>query len=240
MLPSPLHPRHARVQPRPCARVQVVADYRLTASNALSMSFSATTDMATFLNLCKHGCRCRSAPPAISTPPPPPLHRQPVHQCGRCVPPASSLCLSFSCAHAPSHSASHACRSHRLPTRPVYVGTAVAEPSLLRAFGPPRKDRSTRRLLPHPLCFWCRRCAAAVHAPPRAPVGASRRLEPQRGPQARHQGSRACTAACARLLRPSLPPLFHRAHFARFVCALSPPALALCVVCGPRCLRCPA
>ena len=34
--------------------MQVTADYRLTSSNALSMTFSATTDKATIVNLCNH------------------------------------------------------------------------------------------------------------------------------------------------------------------------------------------
>ncbi len=36
----------------------VTADYRLTASNALHMMFSATTDKATVVNICNHTCTC--------------------------------------------------------------------------------------------------------------------------------------------------------------------------------------
>jgi hypothetical protein len=38
----------------------VTADYRLTASNALHMAFSATTDKATVVNICNHACACLS------------------------------------------------------------------------------------------------------------------------------------------------------------------------------------
>jgi hypothetical protein len=39
----------------------VTADYRLTASNALHMTFSATTDKATVVNICNHTCACEPA-----------------------------------------------------------------------------------------------------------------------------------------------------------------------------------
>ncbi len=36
--------------------LRVTADYRLTAANALTMAFTATTDKATLVNICNHAC----------------------------------------------------------------------------------------------------------------------------------------------------------------------------------------
>jgi hypothetical protein len=36
--------------------LRVTADYRLTAANALTMAFTATTDKATVVNICNHAC----------------------------------------------------------------------------------------------------------------------------------------------------------------------------------------